>query len=52
MCPACIATLALIAAGAVSTGGLTALIINRHQAAAGSEGGRSENPNENKSGGK
>ncbi len=27
MCPACIATVALVAAGATSTGGLTALVV-------------------------
>ena len=29
MCPACMSTLVLIAAGAGSTGGLTALIVNK-----------------------
>jgi len=30
MCPACIATLALIVAGAASTGGMTALALKLH----------------------
>jgi hypothetical protein len=29
MCPACLSTLALIAAGAASTGGLTALVVQK-----------------------
>ena len=29
MCPACLSTLALIAAGAGSTGGLTALVVKK-----------------------
>lgn len=52
MCPACIATLAMVAAGAVSTGGLTALIINRRLAATGSEDGQPADLKEKESGGK
>jgi len=29
MCPACLATLAMIVAGATSTGGLAALVVNQ-----------------------
>ncbi len=32
MCPACIATMALILAGATSTGGLTAIVVRKLQA--------------------
>ncbi len=35
MCPACLTTLALIAAGTTSTGGLTALAIKKLPATAG-----------------
>jgi len=32
MCPACLTTMALIAAGTTSTGGLTALVVKKLQA--------------------
>ena len=39
MCPACLTTVALIAAGASSTGGLTALVIRALRAKSGAENG-------------
>jgi hypothetical protein len=38
MCPACIATMALIVAGATSTGGLTALVAKKLRAKSGAKG--------------
>ena len=35
MCPACITTVALIVAGATSTGGLTALVVKKRRAKTG-----------------
>lgn len=52
MCPACIATLALIAAGAASTGGFAALILNRREAASAPEDNQPANLSEKESGGK
>ena len=37
MCPACLTTVALIAAGASSTGGLTALVVRTLRAKSGAE---------------
>ncbi len=51
MCPACIATLALIAVGAASTGGFAALVLNKRQTAAAPEGNQPANLKEDKSGG-
>jgi hypothetical protein len=52
MCPACLTTLVLIAAGAVTTGGLTTLVISKRSAVASPEADRPENPKENGLGGK
>ena len=43
MCPACIAAAALVVAGAISTGGLTALAIKRQDT---SEEHRPDKPNQ------
>ncbi len=48
MCPACIATVALIAAGATSTGALSALIVNKLRA---KTGAKNINPTTQTSGG-
>jgi len=37
MCPACIATVALMVAGATSTGGLTAFVVKRLRAKTGAK---------------
>ncbi len=49
MCPACIATLALIAAGATSTGGLTALVVHKLRANRGAKktGAKAQTKGEN-----
>lgn len=39
MCPACVATVALIAAGAPTTGGLAALVVKKLRAKAGATTG-------------
>lgn len=51
MCPACIATLALIAAGAASTSGLAVLVLNTRRAIAASEAEQLADRKENERGG-
>ncbi len=41
MCPACISMLAILAAGAVSSGGVTALVVSKFRAMSGSSSAKS-----------
>ncbi|MGB9467430.1 MAG: hypothetical protein WBR10_20145 [Candidatus Acidiferrum sp.] len=39
MCPACISTLAIMVAGAMSSGGVTAVVVNKFRALSGAKSG-------------
>gem|GEM_PF-3448775 len=41
MCPACISTLAILVAGAVSSGGVTALVVSKIRATSGNSSAKS-----------